>query len=85
LCREGKNRAVHSLPAAFIKICEESERSCHGLWSAQHRLRIIPPSRYKQGAALNEIFMKTKNSIPLIIFMVSQFVTPTDYEQITDT
>jgi hypothetical protein len=33
LCREGKNRAVHSLPTAFIKICEESARSCHGLRS----------------------------------------------------
>jgi hypothetical protein len=33
LCREGKNRAVHSLPTAFIKLSEESERSCHGLRS----------------------------------------------------
>jgi hypothetical protein len=33
LYREGKNRAVHSLPTAFIELCEESERSCHGLWS----------------------------------------------------
>jgi hypothetical protein len=33
LYREGKNRAVHSLPTAFIKLSEESERSCHGLWS----------------------------------------------------
>jgi hypothetical protein len=31
--REGKNRAVHSLPTAFIKLREESERSCNGLWS----------------------------------------------------
>jgi hypothetical protein len=30
---EGKNRAVHSLPTAFIEISEESERSCHGLRS----------------------------------------------------
>jgi hypothetical protein len=33
LYREGKNRAVHSLPTAFIELSEESERSCHGLRS----------------------------------------------------
>jgi hypothetical protein len=33
LYREGKNRAVHSLPTAFIKLSEESARSCHGLRS----------------------------------------------------
>jgi hypothetical protein len=33
LYREGKNRAVHSLPTAFIELCKESERSCHGLRS----------------------------------------------------
>jgi hypothetical protein len=25
LCQEGKNRAVHSLPTAFIELCEEAK------------------------------------------------------------
>jgi hypothetical protein len=58
---DGKNRAVHSLPAALDCSLRKTHNTADGFWSTQQRLLMLPPGRYVLfGARLtDQISLKT--------------------------